>query len=86
MVNEIASYADKAQGRLEIYFSQVGFVYDKTSWLPFVQRYTMRGIRKDEHGFACINAIESGATEQDMFNPVLKRIANEYVERKGISW
>lgn len=86
VVNEIASYADKTQGRLEIYFSHVGFVYDKTSWLPFLNRYIMRGIRKDEHGFALVSAVESGAPEQDMFNPLMKRLALEYVEKKGLKW
>ena len=84
-MNEIASYADKTEGRMEIYFSHIGFVYDKTSWLPPFERYIKRGIRKDEHGFALINVVGSGAEEQDLFNPAMKRLASEYLQKKGIS-
>lgn len=86
MVNAIASYADKTDGRLEILFSQVGFVYHKSSWLAIFSRYAMRGIRSDEHGFALISAVESRAPEQDMFNPLMKRMASEYVQKKGLGW
>lgn len=86
MVNEIASKADTTQGRLEIYFSHVGFVYDKTSWFPLLERYLKHGTRKDEHGFALISTVESGASEQDMFNPLMKELGDDYVRKKGIAW
>lgn len=86
IVNEIASYADRTKGRMEIYFSHIGFVYPKGSWATPFQRYVMRGIRKDEHGFATLNVVESGCEKQDLFNPEMKILADQYVKRKGLRW
>jgi hypothetical protein len=87
MVNEVDSYADKSPEDLEIYFSQIGFVYDKDSWgTPLFHRYIMRGIRKDEHGFALINVVENGNKNKDLYNPEMKKLAEEYVKKKGIQW
>lgn len=86
MVNDVASYGDRAPGQLEIYFSQVGFVYDKGSMLSLPKRIVMRAIRKDEHAYALLNVLENGNAQQDMFNPEMKQLALDYVQKKGLTW
>lgn len=85
-VNKIASYADKTDGRLQIYFSHVGFVYQKGSWNAPFQRYVMRAIRKDEHGYALLDVLEHGHSVQDMFNGEMKRLADQHVRSHGLTW
>ena len=84
MANDFAAYADGRADLLDIYFSNIGFVYDKSDSLQFLRRHIQRAILKEEHGFAMISVVESGNNEQDMWNQQMIRIAGKYTRKRGL--